>query len=437
MKKIISLFAFIIFAISTYAQSAGPMVTSAILDYKKQDYVSAKDYIDKATAAGLESLNDKKMAKYYYHLGMIYYRIYVSEKEEIVALKDENTLDVATKALQDLIAFEKKVDRDTYTKDARGALNYCAIEYGKKGFAMISEKNYKGAADNFFTSFTIKKSEAIGITDTSSLFNAALMSENGEDYDASIKYYNMLIDFDYQGYAYDAVNVATNEVETFDNKKFLDNAIAKGTHTLKEKRTTGGANLYLLLSGVYKKKGDNENANEVIKKGRAKYPDNNALIVEEFNYYLNAKKYKEASDNLALAIQQDPENPIYYSIQGNLYYYHLEKQDEAIAILNKAIELDPLNKDANYLLGYIEVEKSNAIIREMEKLSLSQQSKYDAMDKEQKEHLKAALPYLEKAYEADNNDISVVEALKTVYYQLGDFENNKKMNQRLQELNAQ
>ncbi len=437
MKKLIVLFAFIVFTASTYGQAVSKL-KSAIIDFRKPNYVTAKAYIDEATELGVSDMSEKNLSKYYFYLGQIYYRIHVSEDSTISALDPNNeALDIATKALQDLIAHEKQSGKQRNSEEGLNILRYCASGYGSRAYEHIGAQDFAAASKDFFKSYQLKLMEGISYTDTASLFNAALMANNAELYEDAINYYNMLIDLDYQGIVHTAVNVSTGEREEFDNKKVFDNAIATGTHNEPSSKVTGADNLYILLSNVYKTQGNTEKANEVIKKGRAKYPNSNSLIVEEFNYYLNAKKYKEASDNLALAIQQDPNNSIYYSIQGNLYYNHLDKKAEAVDILKKAIEVDANNKDANYMLGYIEVEKSNDIIREMDKLSLSQQKKYNELDKKQKDHLRAALPYLEKAYEVDPDDISTVEALKTVYYQLKNMEKNKEMIKRLAELNAQ
>ncbi|EMO03453.1 tetratricopeptide repeat protein, partial [Leptospira interrogans serovar Icterohaemorrhagiae str. Verdun HP] len=90
------------------------------------------------------------------------------------------------------------------------------------------------------------------------------------------------------------------------------------------------------------------------------------------------EKYKEALEELNVAIETDPENPVYYFYRASVHE-RLEQQEFMERDLKKSIEIDPGNPVAYNYLGYYLSEKG---VRLEESLSLVQKAVELAPDNE-------------------------------------------------------
>jgi len=68
------------------------------------------------------------------------------------------------------------------------------------------------------------------------------------------------------------------------------------------------------------------------------------------NEWFAQEKYEEAAKSYQKAIENEPEEPIYYNNLGTVYL-RLEKLDEAIEIYKKMLEIQPESYSANKMLG--------------------------------------------------------------------------------------
>jgi tetratricopeptide (TPR) repeat protein len=73
------------------------------------------------------------------------------------------------------------------------------------------------------------------------------------------------------------------------------------------------------------------------------------------SYLAGTKKYKEAEDALAEALQIDPRSAMFHLNLGNVQDQR-GKKDEALKSYLKALELDPKSLNAHYNLGLLYVE---------------------------------------------------------------------------------
>lgn len=133
------------------------------------------------------------------------------------------------------------------------------------------------------------------------------------------------------------------------------------------------------------------------------------------NAYLNEKNYEEANHILDKAIADDPQNAEFVNLKGNLVENQVS-MEEALPYFKQAVDLDPTYSKAYFDLGRYYFNK--AIKVRDEKVDLTG----DALDALVNPLYEQALPYLEKAYELDKENIDAKNALRNIYYQLGNEE---------------
>ena len=291
---------------------------------QKNKVVSAYNY-DKAfqrsgkckeLVSGVEAINmaiendqTKSWAKTWYYRGNLYFNMIASKDPECKKI-DADALDKCTdsylKALvlnfddpelkkldlekedgSDLMRFfgalqeRPKMDDETYTATIMGRkLPGLAGEYANQGITKFSNKDYKGAQEDFGKSMML--SQMTGRLDTMLMYNTALASEYAGDYETAKQVYDGLIMMKYN----------------------VDGA---------------GPDLYKSMFKIYKKEEDNVKAAEYIAKGRKAYPDDNSLLVLELEGFLQSGNNDEALANLNTGITNDPSNAVLYFARGTVY----------------------------------------------------------------------------------------------------------------------
>ena len=131
------------------------------------------------------------------------------------------------------------------------------------------------------------------------------------------------------------------------------------------------------------------------------------------NAYLNAQNYEGANKIIDEAIANDPNSAELVNLKGCL----VENQssiEEALPFFKKAVELDPTSSKANFDLGRYYYNKAVKVRDEKTDLAGAELAKLTNPLYQQ------ALPYLEKAFELDNTNYDAKNALRAIYYQLGD-----------------
>jgi hypothetical protein len=94
-----------------------------------------------------------------------------------------------------LFAYETEIGKQKYTKEAKPLLNQIIQKVSNLGSNLYNnDKNYKEASKYF--ALTHKLSP----TDTTFLYNAAVSSSLGEDYETALTYYKQLLDLGYNWY---------------------------------------------------------------------------------------------------------------------------------------------------------------------------------------------------------------------------------------------
>ena len=379
MKKLTVVF-ILLFAIgSAYGQKA--LRTTAFNHLRKGQLDKALESIE-PTIEDPSTMTDPKT---WFYRGNIYLQIHMSDNPEFKNL-DKDALTKAYQSYQKMMELDTK---KTYYAEAIQNLLVVSEQLYNQGVQEFQATNYDQATNYFEQAIGV--SEIYGSIDTLAIFNAGLSAENAKNYDKAVQYYSKVIELNYPQPL-----------------------------------------IYSSLSNIYLVEKDTTKAFEVIAQGRAKYPEEFALLITETNMYLVAGKTEEAMKNLKQAVVTDPSNPtIHYAVGAS--YDQMGIKEEAIQAYTKAIELKPDFFEPNYNLGALYVNKAAEILNEANKLKLNDPN-YDVMKNQADEFLSTSLPYLEKATSLDPKDQSTLLALKEIYTRLGMYEKLKEVNTKLSEL---
>jgi tetratricopeptide (TPR) repeat protein len=370
MKNLILLLA-IFTAGGAFAQNA--KVVTAYRYLNNGEFQEALEAIEPATT------NEKTMDKdkTWRYRGEIYLGLAgESQNDKVVALGE---------AHQSFLKAKELDTKENWSEEINVGLNKVRIESLNSGIGAFEKENFAAARDLFILSGDVGK--ALGITDTLAYYNGALAAEQAEDYEAAIQYYKKTAETEYLG-----------------------------------------GKLWLYIANVYNKMENPEGYITTIQKGREKYPNDADLIIYELNYYLQNGKFKEAEDNLKLALGKEPDNKqLYFSL--GVVYENLEKPEEAVKAYKDAINLDVDYFAANYNLGafYFNqgVEMNNAANE------IQDNKKYDAARAEAKKVFQKAKPYLEKAHSQDETDMGALVSLSQLYALLNETEKYQEIKAKL------
>ena len=294
-------------------------------------------------------------------------------------------------------------------------------------------KNYKMAANKFYTAYTLSPS------DTLFLFNAALASKIGEDFDNAEIYFKKLSDIGYTGMQkqFIAINKETGKEEPFVSKSSRDLMIKAGTHVKPmEKMSESKQEVVLLsLAQIYMKNEKNDEALEVINQVRKNNPKDMTLIQVEADMVYKQGNMERYNELMKEMIALDATNPDLYNNLG-VANAKLGLKDEAIKYYNKAIELKPENPGALINIAVLILAEEKELNEEMnaQGTSKAEYARYDELKEQKNEMYRSALPYLESALKYRSDDVDIIRTLKGIYGQLGDDAKVKVMKTRLDAL---
>ncbi|MGZ6539924.1 MAG: tetratricopeptide repeat protein, partial [Bacteroidia bacterium] len=290
--------------------------------------------------------------------------------------------------------------KGNYTSDFANFTAKIASYYENKAIGDYNAKRYAEALPSFEKAYEIN-----GPKDTTTLSNCALVADRGAVYDKAKIYYQKMID----------------------NKQ-------------------GYGNTYSALVNVYLMMKDTVGGMDVLKKGRAAYPNDINLVITETNFFLKTNNSKEALNNLNIAIAAKPADANLYLVRGNIYDNLANPKDPAGKELpkpkdyddqlkmaetdyKKAIELRPDYFDALYNLGVLYNNHGVSLNKQADQITDNAKFK-EANDKATAEFSKA-MPVLEKALEVNPKDKGTMYALKQIYARMQLLDKLKSINEKL------
>lgn len=216
------------------------------------------------------------------------------------------------------------------------------------------------------------------------------------------------------------------------------NSEAIGYYETLYKAGTDKAEVYEALYSLKAQKGDEVGANNILKEGRNKFPNDAALLFAEINDYLKKGKLEELISRLNEAIKQEPNNVGLYVTLGNVYdnlyqgemrAQNADKADayfkEAEKNYHNAQEKDPNNMDAAYSLGSLFYNKAAFLIQKLNSLPNDNASEVMQL-------FDTALPYFQKAETLNPNDLNTLIALSEIYARKEDTDKSNEFKKRLE-----
>lgn len=167
-----------------------------------------------------------------------------------------------------------------------------------------------------------------------------------------------------------------------------------------------------------------QKAKAALTEGIEKYPTNENIISSFLGLYMSEPSVGDASELIGMiesAVARDPQSVEMWSSLA-LANYQMKNFEAAIAAGQKAAELAPDSFDSNYRQGIFFAAQGDWLLEEINKRNYTRQSDYDADLALSNNAYRGAVPWLEKAFEIDPTNRSVVETLKVICFRLRDEE---------------
>ncbi len=261
-------------------------------------------------------------------------------------------------------------------------------QYISQAVLAYEERDFSDAFNSFKTAVEIADSPYYDEpVDTGLIFNTGFVATLAEDYEEAIEYLGRAKDLDY-----------------------------------------GEGDIYAIMKDAYVGLGDSTNAELILQEGFEKYPQNNVILVELVNFYINAEQSETALEYLELAKEQEPENPSFHFAEGMLHE-KLEEPDKAKEAYLRSIDLDPDFFDGNYNMGVMYYNEAVSMLEEANEIV--EVAEYEKARDEAFDVMAQAVPYLERAHEINPETPEVMETLRIIYYRLGYEEKLEEMNRKL------
>lgn len=396
MKKI-GILSLLIFSFSVISFAQSSKVSSAINYLSTGELDRAKDAIDVAV------INEKTMneSKTWFYRGKIYNAIATDQTGKYKNLAI-SPLDTALKSFKTALAlppdsknFRKNMILDIDFLQA-AYFNEAATAYGLKDFS-AAYKNFTGSAE---ANNLLQDIDPTMGVDTGTIFNMAITADKIGKTDEAISTYMKLVDMGYSDpYVYQILAEKLVEMDKPDM------------------------------------------AQQIIDKGRQKYPTNEAILITELNFYLSQGRAGEIVSKLESAITMDPTNSELYFALGNSYSELMKLDstnqkkyfDGAVNAYKQAISNKPEGFDAYLNLGALYYNSAIELNKKMVNLPLDAEVEYKRMEKERNELYSLALPYFEQALKIDQTNIPIIQSLKEIYAKTNNFEKMNEMKKLLGE----
>lgn len=390
MKRVLLILVVLIPAVAFGQKTPKPNVNKALAAFKAGKLDEAKEIIDVATT--YEKTMDK--GNTWYYRGLIYAAIDTSSNEAYHNL-DPNALDVALEAFARADQLSDGKTEYNITGDngfpilKTQQINIWANTYLNKGADRYQQDDLEGALQSF------DKTAKILPEDTTAYFYSAIVANSLEKYDLSLEKFRTYIDKG--GTSPDAYSMMLN-----------------------------------MLNGPLNQK---EKALELVREARQKFPDHPDFGKVEIGTLIDLGKIDEAKTGLEDAIKKEPDNKILHFYLGYVNS-SLGNSEAAVKSYEEALRVDPNYFDAQLLIAKEMYKPAEQIKREMANLGITpaDRKKRLELDNVLVEKLKIALPYWEKAEKMNPTEQEVLDALSSIYGDLGMTAQAQRIEQRYKEL---
>lgn len=308
----------------------------------------------------------------------------------------------------------------TLTSKLGNTINPLIEAANKAGMTAYNAKNYAAAAPKFKEVYDLLK--AGGQDNKQYLYYAGLNYALAGNKAEAINVYNDLLNSGYTGVAttYTGTNKKTGEVEPMDKSMWDLNKKMGEASEYKDFKTDTSKNieseLFETNAALLIESDRNDEALALIEKGLQKYPKNAKLSELQGTAYFKTGKMDQFIANLKTQTTQNPNDPNNWYNLGVLQSKEPATEKDAVGSYKKAVELKPDFAQAWQNLTYLTMGDDGKAIDEYN--AAKKAGKMELANKiieERRARLAAALPFAEKWYQYDNQNIDAVKLLKGLY----------------------
>ena len=413
MKKLI--LTLIIISITHFSFSQKKELKSAEKLIKSNNYTEAINILESLNNL-IDSADDKTKAKFYYLSGLANYQNGESSFEnKLSSIENFNNAKELEKEGSKI--YSTKIDDiltnlfNSFVNDSRSALE---------------NKDYELSYKSLEAAYNVSK------RDTLYLYNAALVATEAKSYDIALNFYEKLIDLGYTGISinYYATEKESGKEQVFQDMKSRDFSVdVLTTHISPRDEMAESVEIDILrsIAAIYRTKEDFDNSLKFLEKAKSIDPLDINLILLESNIRWEMGEVDMYQSLITKALEIEPNN---VDLIFNLGVVNADKGDheKAIDYYNKAIAMDPTYTKAYLNAAALTLEKEGAIIEEMNSLGMStaDYNRYDELKIERENLYRSAIPYLEKVYELENDNLNAARTLKNIFSALGDVESENR-----------
>lgn len=190
---------------------------------------------------------------------------------------------------------------------------------------------------------------------------------------------------------------------------------------------------YEILSNVYLAQNDTVNYLATLQEAAVKYPENPFFVGSIVNYYAMEGKTADALKYIDQEIARDPSNIEYIIVKAEMLSRQMQKFDEARVVLQQALDIDPNNEKAIYVMANLYNSEGIYILEKAEDLNINE---YEKERKRSLETMSKALEYFEQlrqSMSADNElRESVLQVMRGIYLRLGQTDKYEEINAEIQ-----
>ena len=308
----------------------------------------------------------------------------------------------------------------TLTSKLAGSVNPVIEAANKAALDAYNAKKYAEAAPKFKEVYDLLN--AAGQDNKKYLYYSGLTYALADKKKEASEIYMNLINSGYTGVetTYTAKNKKSNEVENLEKTSWdlykKMGAAADYTDFKTEISKSLEQELYETTAALLVEIGKNEEALSLIDQGLKKFPTNAKLSELQGTAYFKSGKTNEFVASLKNQLAKKPNDANNWYNLGVLQSKDPATEAEALASYKKAVEINPGLIQAWQNLTYMTMGDDAKAIEDYN--AARKAGKIEESNKiiaARRERLAAALPYAEKWYQNDSNNIDVVSLLKGLY----------------------
>lgn len=308
----------------------------------------------------------------------------------------------------------------TLTSKLGASINPVIETANKAALDAYNAKKYADAAPKFQEVYDLLK--AAGQDNKKYLYYSGLTYALADKKDEASRIYLDLINSGYTGVetTYTAKNKKTNEVENLEKStwELYKKIGASGEYTDFKTETSKSLEqeLYETTAALLLDSGKSEEALALIEKGLKKYPGNSKLTELQGTAYYKSGKTNEFVDNLKAQLAKNPNDANNWYNLGVLQSKDPATKADALASYKKAVELKPDFAQAWQNLTYLTMgDDAKAVDDYNAAKKAGKTEQANKIIEARRVRLAETLPYAEKWYENDKENLDVVSLLRGLY----------------------